>query len=193
MCLHAKLLQSCPTLCDPMDRSLPGSSVHGILQARKLERVAIPFSRGSFRPRDRTCVSYVSVFCIGRRVPYHKRHTGSPESAIHIYICVYTIYMYRGIPSFLGFPPLSPSPRTPPLQVLTEPRAEPPVLTAASHWLWFTRGHVCMSMLLSQFVPPSSGEGVSASLLSTSASLLNILKINFVSWSHVLFTGKLQS
>ena len=39
-CMHAKLLQPCPTLCDPMDSSLPGSSVHGILQARILERVA---------------------------------------------------------------------------------------------------------------------------------------------------------
>ena len=39
--------QSCPTLCNPMDWSLPGSSVHGILQARKLEWVAIPFSRQS--------------------------------------------------------------------------------------------------------------------------------------------------
>ena len=42
--------QSCPTLCDPMDHSPPGSSVHGILQARILEQVAIPFSRGSSRP-----------------------------------------------------------------------------------------------------------------------------------------------
>ena len=41
---HAKSLQSCPTLCDPMDCSLPGSSVHGILQARVLEWVAIAFS-----------------------------------------------------------------------------------------------------------------------------------------------------
>ena len=39
--------QSCPTLCDPMDCSPPGSSVHGILQARILKCVAIPFSRGS--------------------------------------------------------------------------------------------------------------------------------------------------
>ena len=43
--------QLCLTLCDPMDCILPGSSVHGILQARILEWVAIPFSRGSFRPR----------------------------------------------------------------------------------------------------------------------------------------------
>ena len=43
----AKLLQSCLTLYDPMDCSPPGSSVHGILQARILELVAMPFSRGS--------------------------------------------------------------------------------------------------------------------------------------------------
>ena len=42
--MHAKLLQSCSTLCDPMDSSPPGSSVHGILQARVLEWVAISFS-----------------------------------------------------------------------------------------------------------------------------------------------------
>ena len=46
--------QSCPTLCDPMDCSLPDSSVHGIVQARILEWVAIPFSRGSSWPRDQT-------------------------------------------------------------------------------------------------------------------------------------------
>ena len=51
--------QSCPTSCDPMDCSLPGSSVHGILQARMLEWVAIPFSRGSSWPRDWTWISCV--------------------------------------------------------------------------------------------------------------------------------------
>ena len=49
--------QSCPTLCDPMDCSLPGSSVHEIFQARILEWVAISFSRGSSQPRDWTQVS----------------------------------------------------------------------------------------------------------------------------------------
>ena len=47
-----KVAQSCPTLCDPMDCSLPGSSVHGIFQARILKWVSISFSRGSSRPRD---------------------------------------------------------------------------------------------------------------------------------------------
>ena len=65
----AKLLQSCLTLCDPMDCSPPGSSVHGILQARILEWVAMHFSRGSSQPMDRTHISYVS--CIGRQLLYH--------------------------------------------------------------------------------------------------------------------------
>ena len=49
--------QSLPTLCGPMDYVAPGSSVHGIFQARILEWVALPFSRGSSQPRDRTWVS----------------------------------------------------------------------------------------------------------------------------------------
>ena len=58
-----ELLQSCPALCDPIDCSLPGSSVHGILQAKILEWVAVPFSRGSSAPRDEIGVSYIS--CVG--------------------------------------------------------------------------------------------------------------------------------
>ena len=71
-----QLLQSCPTLCDPIDCSPPGSSVRGILQARILEWVAMPSSRGSLRPRDQTRVAYVSF--IGRQILYHQRHLGSP-------------------------------------------------------------------------------------------------------------------
>ena len=56
-CVHAKSLQSCLTLCNPVDCSPSGCSVHGIFQARILEWVAISFSRGSSRPRDQTCVS----------------------------------------------------------------------------------------------------------------------------------------
>ena len=55
----SEVAQSCPTLCDPMDCSPPGSSLHGILQARILEWVAISFSRGSSRPRDWTRVSLI--------------------------------------------------------------------------------------------------------------------------------------
>ena len=55
----SEVAQSCPTLCDPMDCSLPGSSVHGIFQARVLEWIAISFSSGSSRPRDGTQVSRI--------------------------------------------------------------------------------------------------------------------------------------
>ena len=68
-CLFAKSLQLCPTLCNPMDCSLPGSSVHGILQVRLLEWVAISSSRGSSQPRDPTHIFYVSL--IGGRPLYH--------------------------------------------------------------------------------------------------------------------------
>ena len=56
-CVRATSLQLCPTLCDPMDCSPPGSSVHGILQERMIEWVAMPSSRGSSQPRDGTRVS----------------------------------------------------------------------------------------------------------------------------------------
>ena len=63
--MYVLVAQSCPTLCDSMDCSPPGSSVHGILQAEILEWIAVPFSRGSSWPRDWTHVSCVS--CIGGR------------------------------------------------------------------------------------------------------------------------------
>ena len=59
----SEVTQSYPTLCNPMDCSLPGSSVHGIFQASVLEQVAISFSRGSSPPRDWTRVSRI----VGRR------------------------------------------------------------------------------------------------------------------------------
>ena len=61
-CMRVRVLvaQLCPTLCDPVDYSSPDSSVHGILQARILEWVAIPFSRGSSQLRDGTWVSLIA-------------------------------------------------------------------------------------------------------------------------------------
>ena len=61
----SEVAQSCPTLCDPMDCSLPGSSVHGIFQASVLEWVAISFSRGSSWLRD-----WIRVSCIVSRRPF---------------------------------------------------------------------------------------------------------------------------
>ena len=67
--------QSCLTLCDPMDCSPPGSSLPGIFQARILEWVAIPFSRGPSWPRD-----WNRVTCIGRWILYQLSHQGSPDN-----------------------------------------------------------------------------------------------------------------
>ena len=76
--------QSYPTLCDPMDYSLPGSSLHGILQARVLEWIAISFSKGSSRPRDRTRVSRVPGRCFNlwatREAPSFMRPSWMEES-----------------------------------------------------------------------------------------------------------------
>ena len=82
----SEVAQSCPTLCDPMDCSLPGSSIHGIFQARVLEWVAISFSIESSWPRDRTRVSHkCPQYCV-----HTLRHSLSgvmllphPRSAVH--------------------------------------------------------------------------------------------------------------
>ena len=91
--------QSCGTLCDPMNYSPPGSSVHGIFQARILEWVAISFSRGSSQPRDPTWGLLHS-----RQILYSLSHQGSPDlhemSSQNMYLSI------SSLPSFLlCFPP----------------------------------------------------------------------------------------
>ena len=71
---ESEVAQSHPTLCDPMDCSLPGSSVHGIFQARVLEWVAISSSWGSSQPRDRTWI---------RQRLYRLSHQGSYSLTHH--------------------------------------------------------------------------------------------------------------
>ena len=68
-CFCCRVAKSCPTLCNPVDCCMPGSSVHGISQARILVWVAISFFRGSSQIRDQTWVSCDS--CIGRWILYH--------------------------------------------------------------------------------------------------------------------------
>ena len=80
----SEVAQLCPTFCDPVDCSLSGSSVHGIFQARVLEWIAISFSRGSARPRNRTRVSWIA----GRRFTVL-----ATREALKLY--TYIIYMYN--------------------------------------------------------------------------------------------------
>ena len=87
--------QSCPTICDPMNCGPPGSSLHGISQARILEWVTLPFSRGLLQPRDWTSVSWVS--CNGRQILYHWTTVSGLGKNIcnYIYICVCVcVYIY---------------------------------------------------------------------------------------------------
>ena len=104
-CVRAQSLQSYLTLYDFMDCSPPGFSVHGISQARILEWVAMPSSRGSSQPRDQTHISYVS--CIGRRVLYQQCHLGSlPKDWGQCFSCAHD---QGSIVSVLGVQTVHPS------------------------------------------------------------------------------------
>ena len=83
--VRAKPLQSCPTLCDPVDCSPPGSPVHGILQVRILERVAVPSSRG-FSPAQGLNPSVVRLLRWSRLgSPRHHRRKNSIPSALCVF------------------------------------------------------------------------------------------------------------
>ena len=96
---ESEVAQSCPTLCDPMDCSPPGSSVHGIFQARILEWAAISFSRGSSQPRDWTQVSRITGRCFNLvlllfnsiLVPI----TGSKSNFIYKIYMIMPLWMYN--------------------------------------------------------------------------------------------------
>ena len=86
MCVHS-VAQSCPTLCDPVDCSPPGSSVHGILQARILEWIAISSSRGSSPPRDGTRVSlHWQADSLPLSILYHLE-------ALNLYSALYQLFL----------------------------------------------------------------------------------------------------
>ena len=101
-----QLLQSFPTLCNPMDCSLPDSSVHGILQARILEWVAISFCRRSSQPRDQTHVPCICRWIffffftaaplgktLSQKWPYFLKICLNQVRPTHCYLLIY-IYIY---------------------------------------------------------------------------------------------------
>ena len=94
-CVHAKQLQSCLTLCNPMDCSLPSSSVYGILQARRVELVAC-LPPGHLPDSEMEPVSFY-VSSIGRWGLYHQSHLGSLEKVINICISNKIIVRYANL------------------------------------------------------------------------------------------------
>ena len=91
-CHMVLIPQSCPPLCNRVDWSPPGSSVYGTLQARILEWVAISFSRATFQPRDRTCVSclaggFFTIESPGK--PRRVRHQGTNTFDATAELCVF--------------------------------------------------------------------------------------------------------
>ena len=98
VCLVA---QSCPALCNPIDCSPPGSSVHRIFQSRILEWVVMASSRGSSRPRDRTHVSCIS--CISRWVLYHWATQEAQDWHVHITVLKMDNKQGPGIPDHLTY------------------------------------------------------------------------------------------
>ena len=98
MCMYSLFehAQSCPTLCNPMDCSPRGSSVHGLFQARKLEWAAISSSNGSSRSRDRTCISCISSI-EGRFLA-----TWATWGAPCVYVCVYIYTNTAHISTIIG-------------------------------------------------------------------------------------------
>ena len=75
MKVKVKVTQLCPTLCDPMESSLPGSSIQGILQARILEWLPFP-SPGSSQPREQTWCPALQADCLWSEPPGKPKYTG---------------------------------------------------------------------------------------------------------------------
>ena len=98
----SEVAQSCLTLCNPMDCSLPGSSIHGIFQARILECIAISFSRRYSRPRDWTWVSRI----VGR--PFTVWATGEAQEGdvLPFYSTIYPAALVASSPVYMVFPGL---------------------------------------------------------------------------------------
>ena len=83
LCMHTASFQLCLILCDPIDWHLPDSSVHGILQARILEWIAMTSSRGSSRPKDQIHVSHVSLHWFSSSLPL------GPSGKPNIFVLIY--------------------------------------------------------------------------------------------------------
>ena len=175
------VIQLCPALRDPVDCSLPGSSVHGILQARILEWVAISFSRGSSWPRDQTQVSCIagSFFTIWatREVPtlqYLPLKTSLkslPELAPVWFFSLSHTYHALVIPSL-------PAPRTP-----LFPPWDFVLVFAPKRDSSFP--NLCTAYFRISFLPLPDVTSTETTPLTTSSELSALSLLYFPSWNYV--------
>ena len=103
VCVCVLVAQSCLTLWDPMDCSPPGSSVHGVLQARTLEWVDTPLSVGSSPPRDGTQICYILGWSFPSEPQGNMCACVCVCVCIHVYVCVYA-HTYISPPFWMSFP-----------------------------------------------------------------------------------------
>ena len=159
MLCYAKLLQSCPTLCDPIDGSPPGSVVPGILQARILEWVAISFSNGwkwKVKVKLLSCVQllgtpWTAAYQAPLSMGFSRREywSGLPLPSLWI------SHKYTYIPSLLNLPP--PFLPIPPLYVDKEPLFEfPEPYSKFLLAIYFTYGNISFHVTLSMHLTLSS-------------------------------------
>ena len=144
--------QSCPALCDPMDCSPPGSSVHGILQARILEQVTIPFSRESSRPRDQTPVSWIArrFFTVWATREAQNKYTSNPGARRHVLpLTPHPSQFNQHADLTLGEAPHTKSPAKG--WVPTQCEWSPPAL---QQWAGRTAGHMELDFQFKLPVPP---------------------------------------
>ena len=171
----AKSLQSCATLCDPIDGSPPGSSIHGILQARTLEWVAIFFSNAWKWKVKVKLLSRVQLLA----TPWTAAHQAPPAMGLSRQEywsgvplpSLLVSYEYTYVPSLSSLPPTPPPTPVSPPGHHRAPGWAPVLYGSCPLAIYFTHGNVHISMLLSQSALPSASPAVSTSPFSMSVSL----------------------
>ena len=196
------VVQLCLTPCGPLDCSLPGYSVHGILQARILEWVAISFSRGSSQPRDQTCYS-----CIGRQILYH---WGTREALYNYFsenLVISQYYLFVFILQFIHsvlsnslwlhelqhtrFPCPSPTPRACSNSCPSSQGGHPIISASAIsfsswHQSFWTSGSFPMSQF---FASGGQSIGASASALVLPMNIQDWFPLEFIGWIFLQSKG----
>ena len=174
-------LQSWAALCNPMDCSPPGSSVHGILQVRILEWVAMPSSRRSSQPRDRTQMSHVS--CIGSRFFTTSSIWKAQFSSVHFSRSVVSNSLWPHGLQYARPPCPSPTPgvysNSCPLSRWCHPTISSSVILFSSHLQSFPASE---SFPKSQFFA-SGGQSIGVS------PLVSVLPMNIQDWFPLGWTG----